>query len=305
VVDISERKRAEQALQQSHAELQKINQQLKEAQNQLVQSEEMASIGQLAAGVAHEINNPIGYVNSNLSTLERYLQEVFSMLAAYESAEGALPTVLRADLQARRQAADLAFLREDIHSLVNESKEGVTRVTKIVKDLKDFSHVDASDEWKLADLHQGLDSTLNIVWNELRYKCEVKKEYGVLPEIECLPSQLNQVFMNMLVNGGHAIEERGTIVIRTGADREQVWVEFEDSGKGIAPEHIERIFDPFFTTKPVGKGTGLGLSLSYGIVQKHRGRIEVKSVVGRGTTFRVWLPVHQVAASVRAKAVAA
>jgi signal transduction histidine kinase len=171
------------------------------------------------------------------------------------------------------------------------------RVTKIVKDLKDFSHVDAGDEWQLADLHQGLDSTLNIVWNEIKYKCEVKKEYGALPEIECLPSQLNQVFMNMLINAGHAIEERGTIVIRTGTADGQVWVEFEDSGKGIAPEHIGKIFDPFFTTKPVGKGTGLGLSLSYGIVHKHKGRIEVRSAPGRGTTFRVWLPERQESAA--------
>jgi hemerythrin-like metal-binding protein len=266
---------------------------LEETRNQLLQSEKMASIGQLAAGVAHEINNPIGYVSSNLGTLERYLQEVFAMLTAYESTEESLPPAVCADLRARKQVADLEFLKGDIGSLLSESKEGVTRVTKIVKDLKDFSHVDKGDSWQRADLHQGINSTLNIVWNELKYKCEVKKEYGTLPEIDCLPSQLNQVFMNILINAGHAIEERGTIVIRTGATDGEVWVEFEDSGRGIAPENIEKIFDPFFTTKPVGKGTGLGLSLSYGIVHKHKGRIEVKSEVGRGTTFRVWLPERQ------------
>jgi hemerythrin-like metal-binding protein len=275
---------------------------LEETRNQLLQSEKMASIGQLAAGVAHEINNPIGYVSSNLGTLERYLQEVFSMLSTYESVEDALPADVCADLRMRKQAADLDFLREDINSLLSESKEGVTRVTKIVKDLKDFSHVDNEDEWQWADLHGGIDSTLNIVWNELKYKCEVKKEYGVLPEIQCLPSQLNQVFMNMLINAGHAIVERGTIVIRTGVAAEQVWVEIEDSGKGIAPEHVQKIFDPFFTTKPVGKGTGLGLSLAYGIVQKHRGRIEVKSVPEKGTTFRVWLPQRQTAEAAPAAA---
>jgi signal transduction histidine kinase len=224
------------------------------------------------------------------------------MLSKYESVEDALPADVCADLRIRKQEADLEFLREDISSLLSESKEGVTRVTKIVKDLKDFSHVDNEDEWQWADLHGGIDSTLNIVWNELKYKCEVKKEYGVLPEIQCLPSQLNQVFMNMLINAGHAIVERGTIVIRTGVAAEQVWVEIEDSGKGIAPEHVQKIFDPFFTTKPVGKGTGLGLSLAYGIVQKHRGRIEVKSVPEKGTTFRVWLPQRQTAEAAPAAA---
>jgi signal transduction histidine kinase len=165
-------------------------------------------------------------------------------------------------------------------------------VKNIVQDLKDFSHVDEA-EWQWSDLHHGLDSTLNIVWNELKYKAEVVKEYGAPPEIECIPSQLNQVFMNLLVNAAHAIENRGTITIRTGHDGDGAWVEITDDGKGIAPEHLERIFDPFFTTKPVGKGTGLGLSLSYGIVKKHKGRIEVDSRPGMGARFRVWLPVRQ------------
>ncbi|MEW5944004.1 MAG: ATP-binding protein, partial [Pseudomonadota bacterium] len=180
-------------------------------------------------------------------------------------------------------------------ALMSESKEGISRVKQIVQNLKDFSHVGAEDEWQWADLHKGLDSTLNIVWNELKYKAEVVKEYGNLPEVECLPSQLNQVFMNLLVNAGHAIEERGVITIRTGVEGEQVWVEIADTGKGIAPEHLSKIFDPFFTTKPVGKGTGLGLSLSYSIVQKHQGRIEVHSEVGKGAAFRVWLPQRRAA----------
>ncbi|MDH4284272.1 MAG: ATP-binding protein, partial [Gallionellaceae bacterium] len=159
--------------------------------------------------------------------------------------------------------------------------------------LKDFSHVDAGEEWHYSDLRKGLDSTLNIVHNEIKYKADVVKEYGELPEVECLSSQLNQVFMNLLVNATHAIEERGTITIRTGQQGEEVWMEVADTGKGIKPEHLTKIFDPFFTTKPVGKGTGLGLSLSYSIVQKHHGRIEVESEVGKGTTFRVWLPVKQ------------
>lgn len=276
------------------AELQATNQKLEEAQDQLLQAEKMASIGQLAAGVAHEINNPVGYVASNLTTLGRYVNDLLPLLDACEQLDASLsgdaPALLA--LRALKEKTNLAYLREDLHDLLAESKEGLERVKKIVLDLKTFSHVDEA-EWQVVDLHQGLESTLNIVWNELKYKAEVVKEYGKLPEIECLPSQLNQVFMNLMVNAAHAIENHGTITLRTGQAGEQVWVEVSDTGKGIAPENLNRIFDPFFTTKPVGKGTGLGLSLSYGIVKKHHGHIEVDSTPDQGTTFRVWLPVKQ------------
>ena len=187
--------------------------------------------------------------------------------------------------------ARYAFLKEDVVNLIHETCDVVSRVKKIVQDLKDFSRVDISPEWQLADLHQGLDSTLNVVNHEIKYKAEVVKEYGELPAVECLPSQLNQVFMNMLVNAVHAIAERGTITLCTGTAGDEVWVEIADTGSGIAPENMKRIFDPFFTTKPVGTGTGL--SLSYGIVQKHQGRIEVKSELGKGTVFRIALPIRQ------------
>ena len=279
-------------------ELRQLNAKLEEAQNQLMQSEKMASIGQLAAGVAHEINNPIGYVFSNLSTLEKYVQDVFGMVDAYEKAESAIADDgVRGQLSASREKLDLDFLKEDVNALMSESKEGITRVKQIVQNLKDFSHVDNSNEWHFADLHKGINSTLNIVNNEIKYKAKVVKEFGDVPEVECLVSQLNQVFMNLLVNAAHAIDEHGDIVIRTGLQGEEVWVEVSDNGKGIAPENMKRIFDPFFTTKPVGKGTGLGLSLSYGIIQKHHGRIEVYSEVGKGTTFKVWLPIKHVEAS--------
>jgi signal transduction histidine kinase len=148
-------------------------------------------------------------------------------------------------------------------------------------------------EWKKADLHEGIDSTLNIVKNELKYKVNVLKEYGDIPPVFCLVSQLNQVFMNMLVNAGHAIETQGSITIRTSRHGDDgVCVEFTDTGKGIAPEHLNRIFDPFFTTKPVGMGTGLGLSLSYSIIERHQGRIEVESELGVGSTFRIFLPIQ-------------
>ncbi|MBU1692153.1 MAG: PAS domain-containing protein [Gammaproteobacteria bacterium] len=296
--DIDQRCKIETRLQQEQEEQRKLIAELHSTQSQLLQSEKMASIGQLAAGVAHEINNPIGFVHSNLGSMEKYIDNLFAIVSAYEAAEGDyLPgSACLPRLQAIRKQFDLDFLREDIPALLSESRDGITRVKKIVQDLKDFSHVDESErQW--SDLHHGLDSTLNIVWNELKYKVEVVKEYGNLPEIECFPSQINQVFMNLFVNAGHAIETRGTLTIRTGAETEQVWVEIADSGKGIAPEHLPRIFEPFFTTKPIGKGTGLGLSLSYGIIQKHHGRIEVESEIGHGTTFRVWLPVRQDKAS--------
>jgi two-component system, NtrC family, sensor kinase len=282
------------ALQDKNILLETLVNKLNEAQSQLMQSEKMASIGQLAAGVAHEINNPIGYINSNLGTLEKYIKNLFSIVDTFEQAETQLDkrseTYVR--LQALKKQLDLGFLREDIFTLMGESREGVERVKNIVQNLKDFSHVDES-EWQWADLLKGLDSTLNVVWNELKYKAEVIKEYGKLPQVECLPFQLNQVFMNMLVNAVQAIDTRGTITIRTGTSGDEVWVEFSDTGHGIQPENLDRIFEPFFTTKAVGKGTGLGLSLSYSIVQKHHGRIHVASEIGKGTTFRIFLPIRQ------------
>jgi two-component system, NtrC family, sensor kinase len=287
------------SLQRANQQLRALNDTLRGAQDQLLQSERLASIGQLAAGVAHEINNPIGYVFSNFGTLEAYLERLFEMLQAYEDAELALAgSSVATRLATLRARVELDFLKEDIPLLMRESKEGLSRVRKIVQDLKEFSRVDTHQEWVWASLHQGIDSTLNIVANEIKYRAEVRREYGVLPDIECLPSELNQVFLNLLVNAAQAIgPERGLIVVRSGDAGDEVWVEVEDNGSGIAPEHLARVFDPFFTTKPVGRGTGLGLSLSYGIVQKHHGRIDVRSEPGRGSCFRVTLPVRRPAAS--------
>jgi signal transduction histidine kinase len=262
---------------------------LEEAQNQLLQSERLASIGQLAAGVAHEINNPVGFVNSNLGSLQRYVMDMLRLLSAYEQVEGALPGVAAQEIRQIKEEIDIEFMREDVTSLLSESLDGLKRVTRIVQDLKDFSHVDESErQW--SDLEAGLESTLRVVWNELKYKAVVVKEFGGIPAIECFPFQLNQVFMNLLVNASHALEDRGTITIRTGHDDSHVWVEVQDTGKGIKPENLIRIFEPFFTTKPVGQGTGLGLSLAYGIVKKHDGCIEVKSELGQGTVFKIILP---------------
>ena len=312
--DVTEQKRAKQALRDSHDELEikvrertselelsnlalheeKLRQeglikQLSDVHQQLLQSEKMASIGQLAAGVAHEINNPVAYVNSNLTTLQVYLADMLKILSAYEQGEKETTAATQAKVSELKKKIDITFLREDIGKLISESVEGLQRVKSIVQDLKDFSHVGESEK-QMANIEQGLDSTLNVVWNELKYKTEVIKEYGGIPEIECMPTQLNQVFMNLLINAAQAIEVHGRITLRTGQDGENVWVEVEDTGAGIDPQNMARIFEPFFTTKPVGKGTGLGLSMSYAIVQKHSGRIELRSELGKGSVFRVILP---------------
>jgi signal transduction histidine kinase len=294
--DIRKREAAEAELTRRNNELTELNIRLSMAQEQLMQSEKLASIGQLAAGVAHEINNPIGYVFSNFETLGSYIARLLSMLEAYQQAEaGIVDRALLDRLRAKREEMDIDFLIEDIPVMMDESREGITRVRKIVQDLKDFSRVDANQEWQWADLHAGIDSTLNIVSNEVKYKADVIKEFGDIPEIECQPSHINQVIMNIVVNGAHAITgERGVIRIRTGCqDDDHVWIEISDNGVGMPKEIQSRIFDPFFTTKPIGSGTGLGLSLSYGIIQKHNGRIEVQSEPGQGTTFRITLPVRQ------------
>jgi len=282
---------ANASLQAEKLHQQELIKKLEEAQNQLLQSEKMASMGQLAAGVAHEINNPIGFVNSNLGSLKRYVENLLRLLDTYEKLEPAIDENQRRELLLLKKEIDTSYLRQDINDLLAESLDGMQRVKRIVQDLKDFSHVDRGER-ELADLEKGLESTLNVVWNELKYKTKLIKEYAHPPAIECLPSQLNQVFMNLLINAAHSIEKTGEITLRTNFDDEHVWVEVEDTGSGIPAENLGRIFEPFFTTKPVGKGTGLGLSLSYGIVKKHHGKIEVTSEVGKGTKFKVILPRH-------------
>ncbi len=294
MTDITSRKQMEESLQRKGEEQQQLIARLQEAQNQLLQSEKMASIGQLAAGVAHEINNPVGFVNSNMNALRGYVTTLFGVIHELEECvkkQAPQPPLLEA-LAAIRARADLGFLEDDVNDLVRESMDGLKRVKDIVQALKDFSHVD-ENEWQVADLHEGLESTLKIVANEIKYKATIDKQYGELPPIPCLASQVNQVFMNLLVNAGHAIGEGGVITIRTGVEGDMACISVTDTGCGIAPENLTRIFEPFFTTKPIGSGTGLGLSLSYGIINKHGGRIDVASTVGRGTTFTIRLPLVQ------------
>lgn len=300
--DITELKLAEEKIKaqiekitQTNIQLLDAQKKLEQAQSQLLQSEKMASIGLLAAGVAHEINNPIAYVNSNCGTLRNYLSKIFTLLEKYESAVMLIKDHHQEidELQAFKKKIKLDYLHKDSMNLLAESLEGLDHVKKIVADLKNLSHSASDETWTSTDIQQVMESALNMVASELRYKCEIRKEYSPLPRIFCLSSKLNQVFMNLLLNAAQAIEKHGVITIRTGQEGDQVWIEIADTGQGIDPKNINRIFDPFFTTKPVGQGTGLGLSLSYNIIEKHLGKIEVHSQLNKGTVFRIWLPVRQ------------
>ena len=294
--EIDERKAAQIRLEQEKDEQRRLLRALEETHVQLLQSEKLASIGQLAAGVAHEINNPVGFISANLNTLKTWVRSLLDVIAAHEAALPQLEPAQRDALAAMGRAADLDYVRDEIATLIDESIDGALRVRRIVQDLRDFSRP-GSGEWCVADIHAGLESTLNVVHNELKYKADIVREYGDLPPVECLPSQLNQVFMNLLVNAAHAIPERGVITIRTSSDDEHVSIAISDTGTGMTPDIVRRIFDPFFTTKPVGQGTGLGLSVSHGIVERHRGTIDVTSEPGRGTTFRIRLPIRRAEAS--------
>lgn len=295
--DVSARSARERELQQRHDELERTYKRLAGTQEQLLQSEKMASIGQLAAGVAHEINNPIGYVHSNLGTLREYMGALFGMIEAYATAIASPdPAAHREELRSQRQRLDIDFILGDLPQLLDESREGIERVTRIVQDLKEFSHVGRNEAMRPADLVKGLESTLNIVWNDLKYKARLEKHYGEMRAVECHASEVNQVFMNLLINAGQAIAERGTITLACGVEGDEAWVSIADTGCGIPEDTLGRIFDPFYTTKPIGRGTGLGLAISYRIIEKHHGRIEVQSHVGQGTTFRVVLPLRQSAA---------
>jgi two-component system NtrC family sensor kinase len=292
---------SEAGLAGANAALTEMNNKLALAHVQLLQSEKLASIGQLAAGVAHEINNPIGYIFSNFGTLENYLEKLFNMLAVYEKTEKmiASPDAI-AGIKSTKQEIDFDFLKDDVPAIMRESKEGLDRVKEIVQNLKDFARIDRAPDWCLDNIHHGLDSTLNVIRSETKYKAEIIKEYGELPDIECVLSQLNQVFMNIIVNAAHAMGDKfGKITIRTSVQQQNICVEITDNGSGISEQNISRLFEPFFTTKPIGKGTGLGLSIAYGIVNSHHGRIAVQSVLNQGTSFSITLPIRQSASERR------
>ncbi len=267
---------------------------LKATQSQMLQREKMASIGQLAAGVAHEINNPTGFILSNLGTLSKYTDKMIEYINAQTEAIASLKVEdISNELRQKRQKLKLDYVLQDIKELVRESVDGADRIKKIVQNLKSFSRVDEA-EYKPADINECIESTLNIVWNELKYNSTVEKEYGSIPLTKCYPHQLNQVFMNLLVNAAHAIEKQGLITIKTWNGDGSINISISDTGCGIPEDKMGRIFEPFFTTKEVGKGTGLGLSISYDILKKHNGQIIAESKVGKGTTFTVKIPLIEV-----------
>jgi signal transduction histidine kinase len=271
----------------------------------MLQSEKMASIGQLAAGVAHEINNPTGYVSSNLKTLSDYQKEIGQLIQKYQSlleklsneksSAGLDKENIKAiqDIKAFEEDIEIGFLLEDIDDLIGDCREGTDRIKKIVLDLKDFAHP-GEDTLQSMDINRGLESTLNVVNNELKYKATLHKQFGDVPMVKAYPQQLNQVFMNILVNAAQAIEKKGDIHIVTQKKDDSVEIQISDNGCGIEPKNISRIFDPFFTTKDVGKGTGLGMNIAYNIVQKHDGTIDVRSEPGKGTTFTIRIPVEKI-----------
>jgi len=289
--DSTELKKAAEELTRKNLRLNEALAELKRSQAKVLHQEKMASIGQLAAGVAHEINNPIGFINSNLTTLAKYLSRLSGFLAVQSGciAAGAPPEQVES---VRRQQARLKidYIVKDLEDLVRESLEGAERVRSIVADLKTFSRMDESG-YRQADLNECLRSTINIVWNEIKYKATLKKELGEIPQTRCSPQQMNQVFMNLLVHAAHAIEQQGVITVRSWEEGGFVCVSVADTGQGIPEANLSRIFEPFFTTKEVGKGTGLGLSITYDIVKKHNGEITVRSEHGKGTEFIVRIPL--------------
>lgn len=298
-VDISRQKDAENSLKQTLAESQRLAAELEHAysdlkasQSKILQQEKMASIGQLAAGVAHEINNPMGFITSNLNTLGKYLEKLTTFVDRQQSVVSTLggDSQLTATLREERKKLKIDQILEDLPSLIDESLDGANRVRTIVQNLKNFSRVNET-AMSMADLNECIETTLTIAINELKYKATIKKEYGDLPLTFCNPHQLNQVFMNLLINAAHAIEKRGTITIRTAVEANLIQATITDDGCGMTEETSKRIFDPFFTTKEVGKGTGLGLSIVYDIVKAHNGGIAVKSSPEKGTTFTVTIPV--------------
>ncbi|KFE64929.1 PAS domain-containing sensor histidine kinase [Hyalangium minutum] len=294
--NITERKLAEERLHQQEEELRRhrdhleelvqsrtetllqTTRELEERQVQLIQAEKLASLGQMAAGVAHEISSPVGYVLSNLATLAQYVSTITPLLEQQKE---------------QWKSTNVGDILEDLPVVIEESLEGARRIKEIVQSLRMFARED-SGELQLAQLNTELESTLRVVWNELKYKCTVERDFGELPMLLCHPNQLAQVFTNLLVNAAQSIEKQGVIRIRTRHEGNEVVVSISDTGKGMEPETRAKLFTPFFTTKPRGQGTGLGLSVSQSIISRHHGRIEVDSTLGQGTTFRVYLPVAEI-----------
>lgn len=266
--------------------------QLERLQAQIIHSEKMAGLGQLAAGVAHELNNPAGFIYGNMDLIRGYLGRLELMLSIFERVK--LPEAEAAELATTRKEIGYDSLLPDLRSMIADCVEGAERIRDVVKNLRLFSRLD-DGEFKSVDLHENIDSTIRLLSGYYGSgRIQLVREYGELPHVNCYAGQLNQVWTNLLVNAAQAIKQSGEVKISSRVTGEFAVVTISDTGSGIEPEHLRRIFDPFFTTKPVGEGTGLGLSISYGIIKKHGGTIETSSVVGAGTSFRVSIPIDSV-----------
>ena len=289
---LSDARRYKQDLERRNSELGRRKAELERLQAQIVHSEKMASLGQLAAGVAHELNNPAGFIYGNMDFLGELVASVERLLTLYDSAN--LSEATRAQVEALKQEIDYENTVADLRSIIMDCREGAERIRSVVQNLRTFSRLDEA-EFKQVDLHEGIDSTVRLL---SRYysgdRIKLRREYGELPPVDCYAGQLNQVWMNLLANAAQAVEQSGgrRVVIQTYVERETVMVAITDTGIGIAPEHLRKIFDPFFTTKPVGEGTGLGLSVTYSIIERHGGFVRVRSRPGQGTTFVVGLPTE-------------
>lgn len=288
--DITIRKKAEKKLKKAYENL-------KKTEAHLIHSEKMAGIGQLSAGVAHEINNPTSFIINNLGVLKQYTGKLINMFNQYEpylksqfQNDKKVYKKLISKLSTLKKEIDFDFIADDLPELMQETKEGAERIKKIVSNLKSFAHP-VNDQSKKVDLNQELDKAVSLVWNEIKYNCDIRKDYQKLPLMFCNPGQLNQVFVNLIVNASHAIgKTNGIISLRTQYKNKTITLEIQDNGKGISQVNQKKIFEPFFTTKSIGSGTGLGLSISYSIIKNHKGNIEVKSQKGKGTTFKITFP---------------
>jgi len=274
-------------------ELQSILKELKQTQTQLIQSEKMASVGVLTAGVAHELNNPINFITGNIKPLQRNIEDIIHILSEYDSiVEKKKLSADFTDVERLKKTSDYEYLIKETQDLLKGIHEGASRSEQIVKGLRNFTRLD-EEEFKPTDIHEGIDSTLVLLQNRIQDRIQVHKKYGDIPKVECLPGKLNQVFMNILANSIQAIEKEGEISIETSCTDSCVNISISDTGKGMTPEIKDHIFEPFFTTRPVGEGTGLGLSISYGIIEQHDGKIEVSSEPGNGTEFIITIPVRK------------
>lgn len=288
--DVTQRIKEQKELEEAYIKL-------KAMQEKLLAAEKMASLGKLSAGIAHEINNPIGFVVSNLSTLEKYISHLFALLNIYYEIEAVIfkggngeSEKLCQRIKDFKKTIDFEHLAADMPKLINETLDGAQRIVRIIRDLKSFSRKDEI-ELTEANINELVETALNIVWNEVKYKADVVKEYNDLPLVSCHPQQITQVLMNVIVNGAQSIEKSGKITIRTYVKEDKVFIEITDTGSGMSEETQKRLFEPFFTTKKIGEGTGLGLAIVYGIIQNNMGNIEVKSKPGEGSTFIISLPL--------------